>query len=299
MMLRRRWSSKRPPSHRRSQDGFALVSVIWAIGLIAILFATYIATARYRLVEATHLLERARAEGLAQAAVNLGLLDLLEKRSHAGSSGRGRWNGSSVHCTLGGSRMRILVTDEGGKIDLNNATQDLLAAVIGRVSPDRGTTALIVGEIMNRREVAAEAQRARGLAHPDAPTFRTLFELDQLPGMNRSLLQTLRPMLTVHSGSAGFDPQVAPPAILATLGTGGRSISRAEAAGSLPASYLATSPSKVFQISGEVVTGSGTLLSQEAIVEFSAEAPYEYTIREWRTGGRSVFTPDRSAVPPC
>ena len=66
----------RPAANRERADiagqgGFALVAVIWAIGVIALLFVTYIAAARYRAIDAFAISQRARAEAMANAAVNL------------------------------------------------------------------------------------------------------------------------------------------------------------------------------------------------------------------------------------
>jgi general secretion pathway protein K len=267
-----------------SRDGFALVSVIWAIGMLSLLFVTYIAAARYRAIEASHLAQRARAEMLAKAGVTLGLFDLLTRPSPAASSGRFGRDGTAVMCTLDGSRAAISVADEGGKIDLNTAVPALLAAVLGRVAQDRQAGSLVMRSILDLREAAAEAQRARGVASPDATAFRTVFEFGQVPGVDQRLFRAMLPLVTAHSGSAGFDADVAPMALLAAVASDGSSMSRAEAGGRLPPSYQAASPGRTFVISSEVLTGSGGHYSQEAVVEVSADLADGYAIREWRAG---------------
>ncbi|MGF9759493.1 hypothetical protein AAII07_30300 [Microvirga sp. 0TCS3.31] len=285
--------------HHASQDGFALVSVIWAIGVLSLLFITYIAAARYRAIEASHLAQRARAEMLAKAGVTLGLLDLLARPSTAASSGRFGRDGSAVACTLDGSRVAISVADEGGKIDLNTAAPALLATVLSRVAPDRQTGSLVVKSILELREAAAEAQRARGLASPDARAFRTVFEFGQVPGVNQRLFQAMLPLVTAHSGSAGFDSEVAPVAVLAAVTSDGSSISRAEAGDRLPLSYLAATRGKVFVVSSEVLTGFGAHYSQEAVVELSPELTDGYAIREWRSGFRRDLDRPPARISPC
>jgi general secretion pathway protein K len=271
-----------PPA--ASQDGFALVSVIWAIGVLSLLFVTYIAAARYRAIEASHLAERARAEMLAKAGVTLGLLDLLAGSTTAPTSRRFGRDGNAVICTLAGSRIAISVADEGGKIDLNTAAPALLATVLGRVAPDRQAGSLVMKGILELREAAAEAQRARGIALPDAVAFRTVFEFGQVPGVDQRLLRAMLPLVTAHSGSTGLDAEVAPMAVLAALTPDGSAMSRAAAGARLPPSYLAASPGRAFVISSEVMTALGAHYSQEAVVELSADLPDGYAIREWRTG---------------
>ncbi|MBM6582476.1 general secretion pathway protein GspK [Microvirga sp. BT689] len=273
-----------PPA--TSQDGFALVSVIWAIGVLSLLFVTYIAAARYRAIEALHLAERARAEMLARAGIAIGLLDLLAKPSSAASSGRFGRDGRPVLCTLGGSRVAISVADEGGKIDINTAAPALLARVLSRLSPDVRTGSLVVKGILELREAASAAQRARGIASPDATAFRTILEFDQVPGVDQRLFRAMMPLVTAHSGSLGFDAEVAPVAVLAAVMPDGASVSRSEAGGRLPPSYLAASAGKTFVVGSEVLTGLAGHYSQEAVVELSNDVADGYTIREWRTGFR-------------
>ncbi|MFD0463289.1 hypothetical protein ACFQY9_17085 [Microvirga aerilata] len=238
----RRVAAAPAPPRAASQDGFALVSAIWAIGVLSLLFVTYIAAARYRAIEALHLAESARAEMLAQAGVTLGLLDLLARPSAAGSSRRFGHDGRPVTCTLGASRVAISVADEGGKIDLNTAVPTLLATVLNRLAPDRQTSTLVLKSILDVREAAATAQRARGIASPEAAAFRTVFELGQVPGMDQRLFQAMLPLVTAHSGSTGFDAEVAPSAVLAAVAADGSPVSRTEAGGRLPPLILQCRP---------------------------------------------------------
>lgn len=286
-----------PPA--RSQDGFALVSVIWAIGLLSLLFVTYIAAARYRASEASHLAERARAEMLARAGIAIGLLDLLAKPSSPPSPGRSGRDGRPVLCTLGGSRVAISVADEGGKIDLNTAAPALLARVLNRLSPDGQTGSRVMRGILDLREAAAAAQRARGIASPDATAFRTIFEFDQVPGVDQRLFRAMMPLVTAHSGSPGFDAEVAPMAVLAAVVPEGALASRSEAGGRLPPSYLTASPGKTFVVGSEVWTGLAGHYSQEAVVELSDDVADGYTIREWRTGFRHDLTQPVARASAC
>lgn len=277
------------PTPGTSQDGFALVSVIWAIGVLSLLFVTYISAARYRAIEASHLAQRARAEMLAKAGVTLGLLDLLARSTNAATSRRFNQDENAVICTLAGSTVVISVADEGGKIDLNTAAPALLATALNRLAPDRQAGSLVMKSILELREAAAEAQRARGIALPDAVAFRTIFEFGQVPGVDQRLFRAMLPLVTAHSGSAGFDAELAPLALLSALIPDGPATSRAAAGGRLPPSYLAASPGKAFVVSSEVLTALGSRYSQEAVVEVSADLQDGYAIREWRTGfGRDL-----------
>jgi type II secretory pathway component PulK len=292
------WRLAACPVQARSQDGFALIVVIWAIGLIALLFVTYVAAARYRSIAASGLAERARAESAATAAINIAILDLLTTASdEASASVRFRRDASPALCTLpSGLQVAIAITDEGGKIDLNSADPALITALVRGLRRNNGPDEQLTTEILRLREAAAAAQRARGVASPNTLAFRTAFELDQVPGMDSDLFRAMMPLTTVHSGRAGFDPRVAPAALLKTLLPSG-SASRSEARTQLSSSFIADSPGRAFLISSEAVTRTGVRFSRDALVELSPGAAYR--IREWREGSLQVINGARSSLPAC
>src|SRR5262245_18281371 len=57
--------------HGSGQRGFALVLVIWGLGLISLIALTVITSERYQVLAAANLVENAKAEALAEAGVNL------------------------------------------------------------------------------------------------------------------------------------------------------------------------------------------------------------------------------------
>ena len=63
------------------EGGFALVLVIWGLGLISLLVVSVMTTARYRVITASNIAESTNAEALAEAGVNLVRLELLARLS--------------------------------------------------------------------------------------------------------------------------------------------------------------------------------------------------------------------------
>ena len=280
------------------ENGFALVVVIWAIGILALLFMTYIAAARYRSIEASSLSRHARAEAMANIGVNLAILDLLSGISRGATrSARFGSDGTPVFCTLeDGWRLAISVVDEGGKIDLNTANTELIEALIRGMNADGKVAALVAKNIQKLREAPAEARSAQG-ASSSAPALRSVFELHQVAGVNRDLFRALVPLVTVHSGSTGVDPGVAPLELLRAVSPGNSSSSREAARRGLPAFYVAESAGKVFLIESEAMATSGARFSRGAIVEF--EPPVGYRIREWRDGSLRIIDSAAAGGPLC
>jgi len=117
---------------RRGERGFALVVVIWGLGLIALLALTVVTAERYRILAAANLIENAKAEALAEAGVNLVRLELASALvTGALTTGRFATNGAPHVCTMPGRALAALTAeDEGGKVDLNTAAPKLVSALL-------------------------------------------------------------------------------------------------------------------------------------------------------------------------
>jgi general secretion pathway protein K len=217
------------------EDGYALLLVIWAIGIISLLALSFIGSVRYRVMATANILESARAEALSEAGVNLAKLDLVGiARGDAGTL-RFRAGGPMTFCMmLERGVAGIVVEDEGGKIDLNAAPPKLLARMLNGfgATPDQaGNLATAIADFgststdaaledVKRREYA-EAGRPYG---PKKALFEPSLELDQVIGMPHQLFRQLLPYITVHSRRPGIDPQAASPALLAALAGEGEAI---------------------------------------------------------------------------
>ncbi|MEA1833480.1 type II secretion system protein GspK [Methylobacterium durans] len=302
-----------PPRERAAPadgaGGFALVAVIWMIGLIGLMLVTYIAAARYRAIEARAAAQLARAEAGAEGAVAIAILDLL-----AGLPGGERMaarfgpEGAPRLCSLeDGTTLAVSVVNESGKVDLNTGAPELVAALLRGAGPETGAAAR---SLLRLREAAARGREQQAQAdrpavngpqaasgRPEAPVlFRSVMELARVPGVDRPLFETLLPMVTVHTGSPGLNAQVAATATLRAV-SGARS--RAEAERANVPFFLAQAPGRVFLIRGEAATRTGARVAREAIVEFTPGPPAGYSIREWREGGPAPAPAGPGGRIPC
>ena len=107
--------------------------------LLAVMAGTFTRTTRTETNLARNLLENAEAEALADAGVHLAAVKLEQPIVEGGWSIDGR-----VHAVrLGDGEVRVSIADEGGKIDLNLASEDLLRALFRAAGlDDRDGTAL-------------------------------------------------------------------------------------------------------------------------------------------------------------
>ena len=310
-----RRSITRSNRHCSGERGFALILVIWGLGLISLIALTVITVGRHRNLVMANLIENAKAEALAEAGVNLRRLELRAAfSSDSPNTLPFPTNGESLLCTMPqGALAALAVEDEGGKADLNTASSQLMSALLrgfgaGAEEADHIAAAITdfsrpaTNAVLDDVAFLAYAQDGRAYG-PKAGPFETVLELDQVIGMRPELLQAVLPYVTVHSRTPGVDPRVAAPALLAALAgfeparvTQLVGAARDRAGGStprgVPSQFLSPSTGRSFLVRAEVRTPAGGLFAQEAIVEMTAgtgEMPDE--LREWRRGqGSSYFS---------
>jgi type II secretory pathway component PulK len=275
-------------------EGFALPIVIWSVGAIAVLFATYVGAARHRMIEGVAVASRARAEASANIGIKLAILDLLPGASAAASGRRFGQRGEATQCALDdGSRLAVAVADEAGKVDINAASPELLQALLRAVAADERSRAALGKGILDRRAAASSAGEGEA-------AFVSVLELDAVPGSDSRTVASLLPLVTVHSRSSGVDPATAPGALLRSLAALPESTSPGEALARFPTAFSVASLRRAFLVSSEATLASGARLSRDAVVEINADLPGGYRIREWRDGSlESGSATSTGRLPPC
>ncbi|MCX7899587.1 MAG: general secretion pathway protein GspK [Methylocystis sp.] len=217
------------PRPRRRADGFALILVIWGLGVISLLVVSFMTTGRLRLQAANNVAAGAQAIAAVDGVANLVIMRLLAERGSAqaltGAGGVNRpvYDGAPYFCAFGDAAMAVSVEDESGKIDLNAAAPEMLkAALLGLGEDARRAEALTAAIVAFRTQrEALEHWSSRGPGEkPFAPKyapFQTVLELDQVEGVDPQLFKLLTPITTVHSRNTGVNPLAAPPALFAAL----------------------------------------------------------------------------------
>lgn len=205
---------------------------------------SFMTTARLRLQAAHYVAGAAKADLIAEAAINLTIMQILSEqntglRSAQGAIGTGRVGAAQgaggapdrpVHdgrprsCLLEDAAIVITVEDEVGKIDLNAASAKLIkAALTGFGTEQKAADALANAIIDFHATPAGAAQPAPDYASAGRPfgskhaLFQSVLELDQVAGFDPTLFRQISPYFTVHSRHPGVDSQQAPPALFAAL----------------------------------------------------------------------------------
>ena len=206
------------------QRGFALLIVLWTLGLLALLGTELLTTARQDTQLARNLVDAAELEAAADGAVQQAIFANLDTSNK-------HWDADSVTRVIRVGRIPIAVQldNEGEKVNPNIASVALLQALMTALGTDRVTAADVAASIAEWRQASPVAGRAdavtalyvaarREYAPPGTP-FTDLGELQAVIGMTPDLLARLRPHLTIFTDGdpdmATRDPVVAQALVLA------------------------------------------------------------------------------------
>lgn len=281
------------------QTGMALVLVLWIVTLLSVVAASFTLGVRRDAGVAHHLVQATQAQAAAEAGVRLAMLGLAHPDPEQ------RWQPGAGTRTVewGDARLRITVTLESGRVDINNAPPALLQGVLsaaGIEAADRRDA--VVGQILEWRGASVEpgggaADYTRlGLEYgPRGAPFQAVEELLLLPGIGAAEYRRLESLVTVHSGSAGVDPdQAAGEVVQALPGVDPAQLegwldqrARARAAGESPpplaARHVVSGGTDVHTVRSSAEMPSGARFGVQAVmVESDAEAPEPFRIIHYR-----------------
>ncbi len=335
-------SAGRPPLVIGNR-GVALVIVLWALTVISVIAANFTTANRDGLFLARNTVERAKAEALADAGVYRAILAMIRQEAEPGSDpdtevaadglaaslqsvragtqpdpngeeeeqfgefGPPTWrtDGTVYEWPIGDGVVSISIQDEGGKIDLNAATEDLLMRLFGALEPVDLQPEALVDRLIDyrdndqeRRPLGAEDvdyQRA-GVAFgaKDRP-FERIDELRRVLGVTPAIYRQIAPLITVHSGQRGVDPDVAPAGVLAILGAAGATVDTAPPPEPEPRTRArddrlrdrantAASRGRAFTITAEARTAGNGIFVRQAIVDLASRRGQPFIIRQWEQG---------------
>jgi general secretion pathway protein K len=296
---------------RLHERGIALIIVLWGVALLAMVAGSFAQTARTETLIARNLGESAKAVAAAEAGIYRAIMALLDP-----VAGR-RWrdDGHVYAFALGDSEVRVSIQDEGGKVDLNAAPDELLRGLFRSSGLDDAQSAALAAAVADwrdedvlRRAAGAEESdyRAAGLEYaPKNRAFRAIEELQQVLGMSRALYTRLAPSITVHSQRSSINTATAPPQVLRSLPgmdddrvrslLKERERTLAAAAVAPPdASEEGLSPMRsrigVHAIHAESRTAAGGTFAREAVVSTNGEPAAPYSLLVWRRGTRTLFS---------
>jgi general secretion pathway protein K len=303
---------RNPPPRSPNERGFALVTVLWIAGLLAVMTASLSLSARTNVRVAANLAENARAEALADAGVTLAMLDLMAQRRARQPQPQPQPRfplGTSLSCSIAGEgTLRISIADEAGKIDVNTAGIPLLHALLVGLGEPAERAAQLADAIFDYRDAddrrmangAENAEyRAAGMGWlPKNGPLQSLDELGQVHGMTPELQARMRPHITVHTDLAGLDVSRANERLIALLRTGLQGSAGAfgsfpefHAAVALPAMFVAASQRRFFSLRIVARTLTEAVFVREAIVDLGPPNLPRQLFLRWMRGSSALDVP--------
>jgi general secretion pathway protein K len=309
----------RSPGKRR---GIALIAVLWVLVLLALMAANFTRITRTETNLARNMVENAKAEALADAAVHRAVLGLLETDDRA----RWRIDGTAYLYEFGGGTVRIVVEDEGGKIDLNNGEIEHLQGLFQVLGVEDDRASALADAIADFRDEddlrhlnGAEDSDydAAGLSYgAKDDRFAVVAELRQVLGMTRELYDLAAPFLTVYSNRSSVNTATAPREvllaapdmtdsevedILATRGSGEDEATAVSvpSATTAPGEGLLTDSTRVsapVTLRAEAEVPGGAVFVREAVVQLTSGGNPPFQVLAWRTGKRRSVEIDEEAA---
>jgi general secretion pathway protein K len=203
------------------RPGFALIAVFWIIMVVGLFAAIVASRIGFDIERSGWAVDVGRVRAAADGAVEEAAFELIGR---LGSGGLVTNLTDLARFEIVIDDIRVLVTleDEDGKIDLNGAQPELLAALLDVVIQQDPTLAtddsLTLSErIADFRDID-NLRRLHGAEDPEYAAgglaagakdaaFDTVGELGQVLGMTAGLAAAVQPYVTVYSGRSQFDPE--------------------------------------------------------------------------------------------
>ncbi len=205
------------------QHGIALVLVLWVALLMSVIAGSFALSARTESLQSRILFNETQARFLAEAGLNRTVYELRNPDPET------RWiaDGRVHKFELDGAQIEIQVTDESGKIDLNQAGEELLIGLFASVGIDYDEAIGLVDKILDWKDADEEIRLAGAedgdyfaAGYPygakDAP-FDTVPELIQVMDIGYELYKKIEPALTVYSGRKNINLAFAPKEVLMSI----------------------------------------------------------------------------------
>ena len=206
-----------------TNKGLALIVVLWVITLLTIMASSFSLTIQRESAITSGLKEQAEALALAEAGISYAAVMLLTKDKEL------RWEafGSLYEIEFAGKKIRIQVSDESGKLNINLANKEQLQQLFSSLSVDDGlddslSDAIIDWQDKNdlRRLNGAEKQdyADAGLNYePRNAKFKSIEELQMVLGMTPKIYKQLEDMISVFTNNKEINPASASREMLLTL----------------------------------------------------------------------------------
>jgi len=282
------------------ERGFVLIIVIAVLGLLALAAAGFAQVTRSQVKAAASNVGSSAARGLADAGVQLAVLDLVLGRQDPSYQRRFAVGEKPFACDAGdGRRLAISITDEAGKVDLNTAADPLLQALLVGVGAGKSVADAIVDfrdddNIKRPQGAERDEYSAAGRPGPKNAPFSAVEEIEQVLGVDAELAARLRPHITVYTGQPGIDTTSASRELLSILARGlgsddgpaasSQQDQSGETDGPLPAMRFMGAQGRRFFAVHAAASADSSAFVREAVLELGQSRTRPYTFLRWYRG---------------
>lgn len=281
-----------------NDDGFALVSVLWALVLLSGFAVALTLAVRSRTQTAAYSVGRGEATILADGIADLIANDwATPEKQIAEHLGLKEYTGI-VRCKVDDQVIDIRVMSAAGLVDLNMAPGPLLARLFRAFNVSQADARALADAVLDFRDadsdreaLGAEAVDYAAAGYPHGPKnapFETITELDQVYGFSQETFQAVRRYITVHARSPFVDRSAAPSELVEALqraATGESAGDGIEVFGQAPLS------SRTLRMLVAVETPRGVRVVRDAMAELAPQSRRGFLWRDW-----SLFREDRQSA---
>lgn len=312
---------------RRNERGIALVVVLWVGLLVAAIAGAFILDTRTSTKLTRNFLDNTQARALADGGVHMAIHELTQTDRETVWARDGRRYRKSVP----GGILDIAIEDEAGKIDINEASGDLLEGLFRSAGLESGQAEAVVEAIDNMRNVgSADGNLLRAAGIPErrirsfsdtirdgsrnGTAFRRAFQsvdgLGQVPGITPSIYARVRPAVTVYGGESLHYLSAPRESLLAIPDMPSEAVDAFLEARIADDPILAlndfllqgkarefgrAAPSQFVTVKVVARSDNGATFTRIAVVEMQASAFSAFIIKDWREGDLSALRPPQSA----
>jgi len=215
---------------RGSQQGIALILVLWVITLLTVMALGLTAAQRTGSALTRNGLDIIRFRALSEAAVNFAALNLLVPPPSLDLDPEADvWmpDGAPHRWIYSGESITIAIFNEGSKIDLNRSDGEILTRLLLVLGVEENDAVALADSILDWRD-EDDLHQLNGAEDGDYKQaglpygakddkFASVEELQQVLGMDHNLYRLLAPVVTVYSQNSNVDKAFASAVVLAAI----------------------------------------------------------------------------------
>lgn len=306
--------STRPPLPREA--GIAIVLVLWLIVVLSLQVGVFNRSTH----DGLRLVENAAAVARGQALLHAGIEYAVARMTLGDVRARWQADGGPRDLEIGGVALRLMISDENGRINLNLADPALIEGLMRALGLAPAEATQLTDRIVDWRDVDQEKRR-RGAEDADYKRagldygaadqpFIDASDLIRVLGLPREVAVAMLPHVTVHTAVGRINPRLASEAVLRALPgigrqtveqavlllrSGGQRAQSGEALLAPAAAHIASNRGPAYRMRVQLRNaGRSAIGNGEAIVALGLDSAKPYRTLSWRFTTSTAEPPEAS-----